>query len=78
MCRCTIEICLGCWVYSFLGVGLRLKGYVFVQCFDFWFVVRYFRGSWTDFAGIRGFSSVKFVVLRVGVCCGVFVWFLVA
>ena len=31
-----------------------------------------------DFAAFRGFSSVKFVVLRVGVCCGVFVWFLVA
>jgi hypothetical protein len=60
------------WVLGFivLGVGLRLKGYVLYRVLIL-VCVRYFRGFWTCFAGICGFSSVKFVFLGVGVCCGI-------
>jgi hypothetical protein len=59
------------------GGWTTVKRIRFVQGFDFGLLCVILGVSWTGFAGIRGFSSVKFVFLRVGVCCGVFVWFLV-
>jgi hypothetical protein len=56
VCRCTIEICLGCWVYSFLGGWTTVKRIRFVQGFDF--------GLLCVILGVLGLVLQAFVVFH--------------